>query len=279
MISAPKLEGNRWVFPSGESVPLVSGGSDMGLPDSIPGLGNNDPEYSEFAQGILNQIPDEDRPIVGKYIKDWDGNVTKRFQSIHDEYRPYKELGELEDIQEALSWIAVLNDDPVEFVNKVQAAMKEAGIVSDDKRQEVTLPEWDGVPDEFKRRFLEQEERINKLSGTVEQTTQQLTEKERIAALDAHMKVLHTEHGDFDDEWLLLQLSKGISPEDAIKSWKTNIVEKYGTSATKKSAPNLVTNPGAIPSPKQVDLSKMSKEERTQYAIDRLKAANAANAS
>lgn len=247
--------------------------SDLGLSSDIPGL-DNEPEYSEFAQGVLNGIPEQDRTTVGKYIKDWDGNVTKKFQSIHEEYKPYKDLGPIEDVQSALQYIGLLNDDPVQFINIIQEAMRENGMMNDEDDDKVTAPStdlFDGVPPAFVEQFKSLQSTVEKLNGNVQADAQSRQEKEDLAALDKLLGNLHNTHGDFDEDWVLMQMTRGISPEDAVSKFQSDIVQKY--SSPKKPPASIISGSGQIPSG-QADLSKMSKAEKMAYAVKRLTEAN-----
>lgn len=271
--------GNQWLFPDGKVLPVVSGGSDEGdldLPMGFPSLGNeepsSEPQFSEFAQGILNQIPEEDRGVVSRYISTWDGNVTKQFQKIHEQYKPYKELGPVDDLRDAFEFIQLLNEDPLRFYNSVTAALREHGMLGndDDYDQGNGYPEFDGLPDQFVKQFQTMEQRLAQFESQFGEFQQSLTQKEQIAQVDNLLKTLHNEHGDFDEEYILSKLANGYSPEDAINSWN-KLVEKY--QQPKKSAPNLIPGAGAVPSG-QVDLSKMPHDEKLKYLANRIAQAN-----
>src|SRR3954470_14938959 len=50
-------------------------------------------EYSDFAQGILKDVPDEHKEILQPYLTKWDSGVQRRFQDLHNQYKPYTDLG------------------------------------------------------------------------------------------------------------------------------------------------------------------------------------------
>jgi hypothetical protein len=258
----------------------MSDSNGLNLPTTIPGLdGGSDLDgFSDFAKGILGQIPDEDRTVVSKYIKDWDGNVTKQFQKVHEQYKPYKELGDPDQIREALTWIELLNSDPVTFINNVQEAMKEAGIeMSQDYDDYSVLPEYEGLPQQFVSQFQQQQQELAELRESLQGFTQTTQEKEEQAALDNLLGMLHTEHGDFDEDWVLLQIAKGIDPDEAVNKFNTEFITKYSSPQARKPAPNLFTGAaGSVPNG-QVDMSKMSKADKMAMAVEALKAASGRN--
>jgi hypothetical protein len=253
----------------------MSDSNGLNLPTSIPGLDNGGSGLdglSEFAQGILNQIPEEDRATVAKYYKDWDGNVTKKFQSIHEEYKPYKELGDVDSLREALTWVSALNEDPVAFINMVKEAMKESGIVyENDDDDKSNLPEYEGLPQAVVEQLRSLQETVGSLTekvGTFEGTAK---EREEQAAFDNMLSELHTRHGDFDDDWVVLQIARGIDPDEAAKSFPEYIGKYSSPKPVHKPAPNLFQGAsGSVPN--QVDMSKLSREEKKAAAVELLKA-------
>lgn len=266
--------GNQWLFPDGTILPVVSGGSDEGLnlPTSIPlNQPDPEPEYSDFARGILDKIPETDRPIVGKYIKDWDGNVTKQFQKIHEEYKPYKELGPVEDLLAAREFIQRISDDPLGFYDDITSALRENGMLGkdDDGQPSGGLPEFEGLPEQFVTQFKSMEERLNQWEEKFGSFEQEKETERAIAQVDNLLKTLHNDHGDFDEEFVLSKLANGASPEDAIKSWN-DLIQKV--QQPKKAAPNLIPGAGAIPNG-QVDLSKMNPQEKLKYLAQRIEQA------
>lgn len=258
----------------------MSGNNSLNLPTEIPGLGGSvsDDGLSEFARGVLEQIPEEDRNVVSKYMKDWDGNVTKKFQEIHNGYKEYKDLGDLNDVREALNYIQLLNTDPVAFVKNVQEAMKEAGIMyepNDPLEGELSeLPEYQGLPKKFLDEYNQIKEELNGLKENFGGLTQAQQEKEEQAALDNLLTALHNEHGQFDNDWVLLQIARGAEPDEAVASFQ-EFIGQYSSSPARKPAPKLFQGAGNVPN-NQVDITKMSREERKAFAIAQLQAANAA---
>ena len=171
--------------------------------------------------------------------------------------------------------MGVLNEDPLKFIKQVEDTLKELGMFPEPENNNTNvLPEWEGVPEQFVKQYQEQGQKLSAFEKEFKEFNQSQQEREQIAALDRELSKLHNAHGDFDDEWVLLQMQKGLSPEDAVKKFQDDIVKKYGSS--RKPAPNLVTSAGSVPS-NQVDISKMTPEQRRAYAISRLEAANAAN--
>lgn len=229
---------------------------------------DSEPELNEFAQGILSKIPEEDRTVVGKYIKEWDGGVTQHLQKIHSEYEPYKELGDIDDLKTAMAYISMLQNDPATFIKTVTDAMKEAGMSLNDNGEveeefEDTLV---GMPKEYQKRLDSMEEMLGNMYEQFQGYTTTQEQDKQIAMLDKVMSDLHSEHGEFDDDWVLLQIERGKEPKEAVEMYE----KKFG-SPQGKPPPTLLSANGAVRQD-QVDPSKLSNEDKKKYAYQVLMA-------
>lgn len=227
-------------------------------------------QLNEFAQGILNQIPVEDRPIVQKYIRDWDKGVTQHLQKVAEQYEPYKELGDIEDIQYARYYASMMQNDPAQLIRELTAAMKEAGMSTDNLLTQEENDDDQNSQGEVPKQYLQKVGELEKMLGTVYEQQQQFQqsqlEQQQLAQLDKLMSDMHSQHGDFDDDWFLLQLEKGKSPDQAIEAYK----ERFG-SPTRKPPPAILSGNGAVRQD-QVDPSKLSEKDRKAYALQILQA-------
>lgn len=265
--------GNNWLFDDGTILPVISGGSDdsLNLPSSIPGLGetNSDPvgdDLSDFARGVLNEIPEEDRPIVQKYIKTWDGNVTKKFQDYSTKLKAYEPYGSPDELSERLQFIELMDSDPIAFYNFVGDAIKELGLMPTEDNN-TGLPEFEGVPEQFVQEFQSMKQMLEETREQLGSFTSSIEEERQVAQVDNLLKNMHNTFGDFDDEYVLVQIANGATPEAAIQKYN-GLAEKFG-SPSRKPAPKLITGAGNVPNG-QVDLSKMTHKEKLEYAARRL---------
>lgn len=133
------------------------------------------------------------------------------------------------------------------------------------------LPEYEGIPQEFLQEFQGTKKQLEEVSSQFKQFQQQIQEKEQMAQVDKMLSDLHTSHGEFDDQYVLMQLVNGATPEDAIGAWNENIVKKFGSP---QKTPPILPGMGGVPNTGQVDLSKMSKQERLSYAVQAIQNAN-----
>jgi hypothetical protein len=194
-------------------------------------------------------------------------------QGVHQKYKPYMDLGDIEDIQYARYYASMMQNDPAQLVRELTSAMKEAGMpvdgLFDPPGDEYDDPDPTVQP-QLPREYLEKMNYLENALGTVYQQQQsfqqQQMENAQLAQLDNLMQTMHSRHGDFDDDWFLLQLEKGATPDQAINAYK----ERFG-SPDRKPAPRILTGNGAVRQD-QVDPSKLSDKDRKAYALQILNA-------
>jgi len=262
-------QGNEWVFSTGERLPVVSGGSDPGplqLPTSDPPA--NDPPVSDpdsLANDFLKNVPDTDRAVVEKYIKDWDAGVTKKFQSIHEQYSPYKELGEVTDIQQAIQLQELLESEP-EYVYNMLAQEFGGDQQQQQKQQQQLPPEFEGLPPEFMEKFNQQQTMLESLAQLVLDGRQQNVADEEDKALETELGRLKKAHGEFDEEFVLSKMWHGASGDDAVKAYQTLTQSIINGQQKPKPQPPGLFGGGVIPTDNP-DVGKMeSKDVRSLVA-------------
>ena len=179
-------------------------------------------------------------------------------------------MGDIEDIQYARYYASMMQNDPAQLIRELTSAMREAGMPVDnlfDAEPDPNDGQQLGVLDPKVQARIDG---LEKALGNVysqQQSFQQRQEEERqLAQLDRLMEDMHSQHGDFDDDWFLLQLEKGKSPEEAINAYK----DRFG-SPERKPAPRILSGNGAVRQD-QVDPSKLSDKDRKAYALAILQA-------
>lgn len=210
------------------------------------GQGN---EHS-LAAGFLQNVPDNERPIVEKYVKDWDGQVTKKFQELHSQYQPYQELGDPQTLQQALQIANMLSENPEGFVEALYEAMPE--LFEEDAGEqglegEQGNPDFQGLPEPFVQQFGQMQQVVETLAQIVLDQQESTTIQQEDAELDDMLAQLKEQHGDFDEEYVLLKIYNGMAPEKAIEAFQNLSAAKQEEIANKtKGIPPTLTG-GAVP--------------------------------
>lgn len=240
--------------------PLTFGDSDEEIQNDFSDDSNGEQEES-LANPFLSAVEESDRPIVEKYIKDWDAGVTKKFQEIHSTYQPYKDLGaDPETLGSAMQLFMALNSDPIGTLEILQEGYKDyMGEFDDNSGQPDggtvhSVPEFEGLPPQAAEYIKGLESQLSEVHEFMQESRTEKQEQQEMAQLDKTLSDMHNKHGDFDEDYVLVQLANGYPPEKAIERYN-QFVEKVVSSRNKKPAPKL-PGVGSLPSG-QVDASKI----------------------
>jgi hypothetical protein len=229
-----------------------------------------------LADGFLKDIDPNDRPIVEKYIKNWDGNVTKKFQSIHEQYAPYKDLGDYEELVALANMGQQFNIDPIGTLNKIVNTYRELGIDMSQfdygdaaEAEEVEYEEAEQPWSPSKDDWEQMQQFVMQLGqhyvGSVRERELQNDKME----FDGFLDTLHTEHGDFDNDWVTGKIANGVDPDEAVQQFQ-QMIESRVNSRTGRPAPNLFGGGGTPGQVKDVDVKNLSPEQRRAYIAAKL---------
>lgn len=229
-----------------------------------------------LANPFLANIPEEDRPVVEKYIKDWDAGVTKKFQSYSDELNTYKEFGNADEIRTAMVIMQELSANPIEFIARTQEFVNNnpdlfKEFMMEQEPNTSDLSQYGDLPEEFVGRYSQTESQLQQLQAELADLKEEQTTKEQLQMLDSVIEDMHNTHGSFNDEYVIMKIAQGMSPEDAISEWQS-VTEDIINSRTSPTAPRLLPGQGGTPLD-QVDKSKLSDPTfRKEYGAELLRA-------
>lgn len=230
-------------------------------------------DYS-LLPGFLKDIPEQDRAIVEKYTKPWDAGVTQKFQTIHNDYKtklqPWESLGHSpEEVQAALEVVKTFNEYPGDAYRAMQTILQNelpelweelnagANNVTDYQEDPAGGQEeyGDDLPPALQQMIESLTGRLDQIDQRFTQQEQTATEEQQFAQFDAMMDNLHTRHGNFDDDWVTLQIMKGTDPEAAVKKYQ-EFESGIRNSQNTRPAPPIIGGQGGVPSD-QVDTAKV----------------------
>jgi hypothetical protein len=229
-----------------------------------------------YGNQFLNTVDEADREVVGKYINDWDAGVTKKFQEYSSKLKEYEELGEAESLHSASTVLRDIQSDPVAFFNNykdyiienAQAIQEQYGIediheaigiakqMIEEEIDPSGLPENQPMNSAMQEKFDAMEARLAESDTKFESLNSGIREKEQSQFLDNELKTLHTEHGQFDDTFVLTQLANGKTTSQAIEAWNT-MKQSIIDSHKKTPPPSLLNGPAGTPLD-QVDSTKLN---------------------
>lgn len=213
----------------------------------------------------LEQVPETVRPLVEPTFQEWDKNVTQRFQELHSQWEPWKEVADQyqpEDVIGALQMALVLDQEPERFLEAFKASYPELvekmleGQGGNQQQPTTQTGSEQGLgdldpSDPVAKALLQMQEQLQQLTGNFTEK-QQLEEQEASQKyLDSVLKQLHDDHGDFDDTFILSQMAfANKTPEQAFQAW-TDLQAKYLTPGqqqqTQTPAPPVIPSGGGVP--------------------------------
>jgi len=251
-----------------------------------PGGEENAPSPDDLANPYLSAIPEVDRNVVAKYIKGWQGEVTKRFQAIHDQYRPYQQLGDPDTLSRASALYNLMNERPEEIfqvlvqnadelpeVQQILQGLTQGQQYQQSQGQQETQNPWAdaGIPDDFADMFIKQQQVIAALADKVMGADSRAQEQEESAQLDSVLEDLHSRYGEFDEDSVLLRMYKGMDPDSAVKNWGESVQQAINSRQSTRPPPMVLGGNGSVPHG-GVEPAKLGDKDRREYIAKQLQA-------
>jgi len=186
---------------------------------------------SDYANGFLSRIPEADREVVGRYVKDWDRGVQSRFEQIHDQYRPFKELNvDYPTLNQAIQVYQMLNSE--DGARQIRDNLIEYFRDQEAEQQQQTSQQdgmFAGMSPEFRKEWEQMKQFVLNSGQVLVQDRQARQEAQEDADLQAYMVELHQNYGDFDDEFVLVKMGAGYEGPDAVASYQQFMQSHQGS--------------------------------------------------
>lgn len=234
-----------------------------------------EPARSPYAD-YLEPLPESVRPLVEPAFKEWDAEVTKKFQSLHSEYEPYKPLideYEADSLQQAVALVNFMQENPQEFFKQMSAAFE---LQPEQGTANATVdPVNTDDPDPYDERFGKLETMLEQLAQVIisEREQQTLTQQEQ--ELENLVSGLKEKHGEFDELTVLTWMSQGMDPDVAVQQWKDTLTQ-YATklNAPNNNAPTVVSANGGGYAQEPVQPKDLSSQDTKALVAQMLAAAH-----
>ena len=239
---------------------------------------------ASLSDDFLRNVPEADRAVVSRYIKDWDSGVTKRFQEIHNQYAPYKELGDVNQLRQAIEVYDLLDNSPEVVYETLrqhfQEQLNSGGVVPPNfqgmNQQTPPSPAPEQLNPQLQQainpyiqplqaKLDEQQGLLEKMAQVILQGNQQQQEAAEDRALDQYMAELHERHGNFDDRAILMGLYEGKDGDAAVKEWK-DALQQYLPQPNQQQIPPPLMG-GSVPSD-NIDIGAMSDKDVKQLTAN-----------
>lgn len=258
-----------------------SNGNGQGSQQGQGGQLQTDPNSPAGNQNpFLSEIAPEHQQIVAPYLQKWDANVTKKFQDLHSQFAPYQELGDIDTLKQAIGIMQALSQDPQSFIQAVQEALgEEIGEQGIDGNQNgLENQEYANIPPEFIQQFEQQGKIVEALAEFVLGNHEALQEQQEDQELDELLTSLKEQHGEFDEEFVLLKMYQGMSEEDAIKAWQ-GLMQGQAAQAQQQfqRVPPVINGGGQVPEGEQRKLGSLPRKDIQNFVANVLKDSAAAS--
>jgi hypothetical protein len=215
--------------------------------------------YDQYLQRIEDEAA---RVVAEEAFKEWDSNTTKKFQEIHDGYKPYKELidGYEPDVLSAgVQLLEQLRDNPRTVYDNIGNHYKytnDAGGGSNSPSGNTSTPSVDtstatqGLPPQGidPDKFAALEKSINELNQAFQAQQQQTVQQQELVQFNNYLDSLTGKYGDYDRDWVLGKIASGIDPEAAVKGYVEWYEKMTGRQLTPSNGNNNNNSGGSAPS-------------------------------
>lgn len=252
------------------------------MTDAAQGSEVQNTDGNPFYAELLKDLPDEHRGIVEPILSKFDANTTRRFQDLHEEYRPFKETGwGTDELEQARELYRLAEEEP----ETLYKALKEA---FDTSTQEQTptggageTQELPGLPAEIQQYIAEQgqhKQALEILAQYVLQEQEAKTFATEDAEFDQYMGNLKTEFGEFDEDYVTAMIANGMDGAEAVQRYQNALQEKInaaqGVTSHLPPASLSAAGGGAVPSAETQKLADLSRRDVVGLIANVLNKAN-----
>lgn len=200
-------------------------------PAAAPQQAPAEPVLSEFAQGVLKDIPEAERAVVAKYLPQWDANVTRRFQQVQSTYAPIQPLLDdgltTEDLEVAAKLYMLLDSSPQEAVDML---VKQLGLEVGSGPGQPQTPPAPGsdlvdtptiqLPPDLEQQLKNINQFMEATALQQQQQAQAQVQAQQDADLEQYLTLLRQEKGDFDEDFVLTKMMMGMDGADAVEAYR-----------------------------------------------------------
>lgn len=224
--------------------PTNAGGYDggqepQGSTEGGGGAGGH-PAFNE----VYSVLPQEFHEKVAPVLKQWEANVNKRFEQVHSKYGQWdpiiNQVGDPQQVSWAINMLQALENNPREVYDRIGEYYRFAQQQQDPTTASNGQGQQQQNQDDPYAQKIAQIERQNQLmTDYLSLQRQQQEQQQADQWLDNELNAARKKHGDFDNDYVLAQMQKGFSADEAAQAF-IQMREKWGAPAPKP----LIMGPG-----------------------------------
>lgn len=276
-----RMEMNNPGGESGGQGPSQGGGS-LPLPNAGQGQQSQQQQggfSQEFGNPFLQNVDPAHKPIVEPYLKQWDANVTKRFQELHAQYQPYQQLGDIETLQQALYVQQLIDESPEQVIQALAQALNlqvgpAQGLGQNGNNNEEIPEEFEGLPVGFVQKFQQQQQALEAMAQLMLNNQQTAQEYAEDAELDDLLSSMKQQFGDFDEEYVLSKMLAGADPEKAVQAYNQLVQTQLNQRGQTPPQFPILGGGGSLPQEAQKQITELNSKEVKNLVASVLAASN-----
>lgn len=249
----------------GEGTGIEVGGGDAGNTGVDPG-----PQLSPQGQQFISSIPEDHREIVGRYLPQWDAGFQKYAGGVNQQLKQYSELGEFDNIKQAVEFQQQFLNDPRSIVDWLFQNREDIEQLKDwqwnhqapNPQEQAEKPPWLEHLNPVQEKVGQMEKVLALIAENLQSEQQSKAAAEADAALDRDIKQAQAKYGNFDIPTVLdIALSRRVSIDEAVQTFN-GLAEQIMSQRAAKQAPITL---GATSQPQLAKpATEMSGDERRQ---------------
>jgi hypothetical protein len=185
---------------------------------------------SELVAGLLKGVPPEQQAALEPYIKQWDAGVTRQFQQLQSQYSPYNQFIEAgvdpETIDIALQLADLYESNPqglADLIYKNHGGGQGPGAqqqAAGGDQFENLHPDVQNFINSQQSQLAEMRQLMGAVAQNMTQAQQQQAQQAEDEQLDQYMGLLQQQFGDFDEDYVLAKMERGMDGADAVQAYQ-----------------------------------------------------------
>jgi len=224
-------------------MPGMEAGAAAAAPAEVqqPGGGDN-PAWND----LLGILPTQLHGVVKPHLQKWDQGVNERFQQVHSQYQPWKNIADQgiapDDVMQAMTILQTINENP----QQVYEALAEHLGIGEQGDAEVGDEEY-GAEEEVDPRIAQLQQGYENMAAIIVGQHEEQQQAQEDQELDDYLSGLTEKFGEYDERYVLAMMDSGMSGEDAVQSFQ-NLVSEKASAINRPSAPSILSPGGGTPS-------------------------------
>lgn len=232
---------------------------------------------------LLETLPSSLHSQVTPHLQQWDKNYQEGIGKVHSQYEPYKPYLENnvppEQLNYGLQLLDILENQPEQlyealaeqFGNQQQQEEEYSQGLEEQQGQESQIdftqhPQWQQL-----------EEMVNLIARNEVQRTEEQQNQQQDAELEQEFNSAKEKHGDFDENWVMVQLLSGNynSVDEAAAGYK-EFVNGLLAEQNRPTGPKVL-GPGGSAANSQVNPAELGDKDRRNLVAQMLANAHQQN--